>query len=334
MVEASPCVAPRPRARLESHPQLPRLVLPPPSFSFSSPSSLSSLLVPPHPVPGVDHQRKSRGKPSAVAPKGKTGPPFPPPPPLLSLLASPPLSSANARMLSPLSPQPSLPSPTFTPLPSPSPSSGGQRRRTQSRRQQSLLARAFQGVGVGPSRAQTSGSESSGGFSRSGTGYGDGSMGGTSGGASSTRSRRTKRRHLELSEGDTLTIGSPLPTTNSKAPLKAVPSPPLPTSPSAPTAQPTTPEPELNRLEIVRQLGTGSYAVVYLVREVLDQPAGRKRSDSGSDLEWDMEGEDGIVGLGTGAGKGRVYGREFGELDPSFLSRPLASATVRGKRKR
>lgn len=34
-----------------------------------------------------------------------------------------------------------------------------------------------------------------------------------------------------------------------------------------------------------------------------------------------MEGEDGIVGLGTGAGKGRTYGREFGELDlPSFFS--------------
>ncbi|KAL7411748.1 hypothetical protein BDY24DRAFT_120511 [Mrakia frigida] len=219
-------------------------------------------------------------------------------------------------MLSPLSPQPSLPSPTFTPLPSPSPSSQGQRVRTSSRRNKSVsvsLARAFLSLGVTGEATSTlledsaaGGSDSSGGFSRSGTGYGDGSVGG-----SSSRSRRTKRRHLELSEGDTIQIGQPIPTTSSSAPLQAVRSSPLPSSPppSSSTSTSTESEPGLNRLEIVRQLGTGSYAVVYLVREVLDQPTGRKRSDSGSELEWDMEGEDGIVGLGTG--KGRCYGREF-----------------------
>jgi len=243
------------------------------------------------------------------------------------------------RMLSPLSPQPSLPSPTFTPLPSPSPSSRGQRVRTSSRRNKSVsvsLARAFLSLGVAGGQAaledSTGGSDSSGGFSRSGTGYGDGSVGGGEGsGGSSNRSRRTKRRHLELSEGDTIQIGQPIPTTSSSAPLKVVrpdPSilPPPPTTTSSTSSSSTESEPGLNRLEIVRQLGTGSYAVVYLVREVLDQPTGRKRSDSGSELEWDMEGEDGIVGLGTGAGKGRSYGREFGESSsllsppPSFLS--------------
>ena len=235
-------------------------------------------------------------------------------------------------MLSPLSPQPSLPSPTFTPQASPSPSSAA-RVRTSSRRKSLAvsvsLARAFLGQGLGPSstveEGQPGGSDfSSGGHSRSGTDYGEGS--GQGSGASS-RSRTRRRRHLELSEGDLLHIGHPLPGTTSHAPLQAVVSPPLPPtttsvgSPSGPT------EPSFHRLEIVRQLGTGSYAVVYLVKEVLDQPTGRKRSDSGSeDLEWDMEGEDGIVGLGTGAGRGREYGREFGQsrtLHSPASSRPL-----------
>jgi hypothetical protein len=233
-------------------------------------------------------------------------------------------------MLSPLSPQPSLPSPTFTPQASPSPSSAGQRVRTSSRRKSLAvsvsLARAFLGATIGPSTALDEGAQggsdfSSGGHSRSGTDYGEGSGHGS---GASSRSRTRTRRHLELSEGDLLHIGQPVPGTTSHAPLKAVRSPPLPTSTASPP--PGLSEPSFNRLEIVRQLGTGSYAVVYLVREVLDQPTGRKRSDSGSDdLEWDMEGEDGIVGLGTGAGRGREYGREFGQSARSTRRpRPLS----------
>ena len=249
--------------------------------------------------------------------------PFPPSP-SSTLLVKPRLVPGLPRMLSPLSPQPSLPSPTFTPQASPSPSSAA-RVRTSSRRKglavSVSLARAFLGAGIGPSTTLEEGGPvsdfSSGGHSRSGTDYGEGSGHGS---GASSRSRNPKRRHLELSEGDLLHIGHPLPGTTSQAPLQVVKSPPLPATSAV--SPPAPAEPSFTRLEIVRQLGTGSYAVVYLVREVLDQPTGRKRSDSGSDdLEWDMEGEDGIVGLGTGAGRGRRYGREFGESAPLHAAR-------------
>lgn len=91
-------------------------------------------------------------------------------------------------------------------------------------------------------------------------------------------------------------------TVPTSSPISAPPFPP----PSPPKINFTTP----NRLEIVRKLGRGSYAVVYLVREVLGDP----NSEGDDDDEWDMEGEDGVVGIGGGQGKGRQYGREFGKV--------------------
>lgn len=124
-----------------------------------------------------------------------------------------------------------------------------------------------------------------------------------------------KRRLLEppFTEGDILAPHKPLPASSSLAPL-------LPVKPHRfQQRQAEIPPPALNRLEIVRRLGTGSYAVVYLVREVLDEA----ESD---DLEWELESEDGIVGLGAGTGRGRQYGREFGEL--ASLPPAVSSALV------
>lgn len=88
--------------------------------------------------------------------------------------------------------------------------------------------------------------------------------------------------------------------------------------------------------EVVRRLGTGSYAVVYLVREVLHlvashPPSLRADVDDGRDLDMsldghlfdDCDGDDNGAGGDTGRGfksyiadgneehDGNVYGREF-----------------------
>lgn len=99
----------------------------------------------------------------------------------------------------------------------------------------------------------------------------------------------------------------------------------LPAQPQPPPTPPKLNFSTPNRLEIVRKLGRGSYAVVYLVREVLGDP---KLEGTDDDDEWDMEGEDGVVGIGAGQGKGRQYGREFGK----FSSRHDAAAESAAKR--
>lgn len=85
--------------------------------------------------------------------------------------------------------------------------------------------------------------------------------------------------------------------------------------------------------EVVRRLGSGSYAVVYLVREVLSRSAGERgpASDDGhvaGRLELDGEGENaGVAGV--------TYGREFAvkclskaNLDEEALEAQMAEVTI------
>ena len=100
--------------------------------------------------------------------------------------------------------------------------------------------------------------------------------------------------------------------------------------------------PPAHELEIVRRLGTGSYAIVYLAREVLRRPKSSRPS-------WDADEDDiglvigghmdcvGIEGFGNGASRRNgysedvVYGREFAvkclskaNLDDQALAAQLA----------
>lgn len=103
--------------------------------------------------------------------------------------------------------------------------------------------------------------------------------------------------------------------------------------------------PPAPELEIVRRLGTGSYAIVYLAREALrfSRPAALRPSSTRSKTEDDGDGDDGMVvggrmdSVGHGASKGNrssenvIYGREFAvkclskaNLDDQALAAQLA----------
>lgn len=125
-----------------------------------------------------------------------------------------------------------------------------------------------------------------------------------------------------FTEGDILTPYQSLPASSSSAPLLPVRSPSQSTfgggsSDSSPEGTVDGDgDPAVRSLEIVRKLGTGSYAVVYLVREVL---AGKDSPSSDDDLFDGLDGDD----VAAGARAKRVYGREFGASHP-LLPRPAS----------
>ncbi|CED85242.1 protein kinase [Phaffia rhodozyma] len=159
----------------------------------------------------------------------------------------------------------------------------------------------------------------------------DGSRGPSTAGDTGSSSRQSRRsRHAPVDppfvEGDIITPYQPLPAASSSAPLLPVPS----SSPlgSRPIDQPDG-QHDLKRLEVVRRLGIGSYAVVYLVREVIDQ------NDSHNDQEWDFgeldEDEDGVGSRSDH----RTYGKEFAlkclskqDLDDESLEIQMFEATI------
>lgn len=244
-------------------------------------------------------------------------------------------------LVAPLSPAPQHPSVTFQPSTFPSPplgyagtNRGSGRSRTISRnRSLAVSVSLSKGVLSSQAAATTTGSPviEEGTVTGSSTGDSDflgawssfglknrswtrevdtpeGSRGPSSaGGASSRQSRRSRNAPVDppFVEGDLITPYQPLPAASSSAPLLPVPSSsPLRDSP----INLAEGEHELKNLEIVRKLGTGSYAVVYLVREVLDQ------KEVHNDQEWELgeldEDEDGVASRSPV----RTYGREFGML--------------------
>ncbi len=99
----------------------------------------------------------------------------------------------------------------------------------------------------------------------------------------------------------------------------------------------TASDPEPAReFEVVRRLGRGSYAVVYLVREVLER--GRQFSDDGC-IGGRMDGADPNTSVDGTLRTSRVYGREYAlkvlskaNLDEQAISAQMAE--VRGLRYR
>lgn len=125
-----------------------------------------------------------------------------------------------------------------------------------------------------------------------------------------------------FTEGDVLTPYQSLPASASTAPLLPVRSPAASHFGSSDTASPegtvdgeaassASGEADIRSLEIVRKLGVGSYAVVYLVREVITD---KDSPSSDDDLFDGLDGDD----VAAGARSHRVYGREFGT---SFFER-------------
>lgn len=123
-----------------------------------------------------------------------------------------------------------------------------------------------------------------------------------------------------FTEGDVLTPYQSLPASTSNAPLLPVRSPSQsqfssdssPEGTVADSDSDAAQQEDVKSLEIVRKLGTGSYAVVYLVREVL---GGKDSPSSDDDLFDELDGD--VSGMATGKKSTRVYGKEFGSS--SFL---------------
>lgn len=88
------------------------------------------------------------------------------------------------------------------------------------------------------------------------------------------------------------------------------PEPATPSQPSSSIAAPSAEEPACT-FEVVRRLGTGSYAVVYLVREVLYRaPVGEDLcEDDGADLDMSMDGHGDMDT--ERIKRENVYGREY-----------------------
>jgi hypothetical protein len=152
--------------------------------------------------------------------------------------------------------------------------------------------------------------------------------GDSSGGRSSRRQSRSRRSMASsdggpldppFTEGDVLTPYQSLPASASSAPLLPVRSPAAShfggSTTDSNTASPEGTvdgetssaggEADVRSLEIVRKLGVGSYAVVYLVREVITD---KDSPSSDDDLFDGLDGDD----VAAGARSHRVYGREFG----------------------
>lgn len=75
-------------------------------------------------------------------------------------------------------------------------------------------------------------------------------------------------------------------------------------------AGPSSEEPA-RTFEVVKKLGTGSYAVVYLVREVLyraPEVEENEFEDDGADLDMSMDGHDDVEST---RGRSNEYGREY-----------------------
>lgn len=164
--------------------------------------------------------------------------------------------------------------------------------------------------------------------------------GDSSGGRSSRRQSRSRRSMASsdggpldppFTEGDVLTPYQSLPASASSAPLLPVRSPAASHfggSTESNTASPegtvdgeaasssASGEADIRSLEIVRKLGVGSYAVVYLVREVI---ADKDSPSSDDDLFDGLDGDD----VAAGARRHRVYGREFGASPLRSLNVPL-----------
>ena len=107
-----------------------------------------------------------------------------------------------------------------------------------------------------------------------------------------------------------------VPITPLRAPDLA-PSPQEPATPSQPSstiAGPSTDEPA-RTFEVVKKLGTGSYAVVYLVREVLyraPEESNDQYEDDGADLDMSMDGHSDSEGDRYGkVVRENEYGREY-----------------------
>ncbi|THH01120.1 hypothetical protein EW026_g1511 [Hermanssonia centrifuga] len=87
--------------------------------------------------------------------------------------------------------------------------------------------------------------------------------------------------------------------------------------------------------EVVRLLGTGSYAVVYLVREVLYRASFSGSDDYGSDLDMSADGHSDEEDNGRVVRRGNEYGREYAikllskaNLDEDALSAQMFEATI------
>ncbi|KAI0688037.1 hypothetical protein BC835DRAFT_1408201 [Cytidiella melzeri] len=104
-------------------------------------------------------------------------------------------------------------------------------------------------------------------------------------------------------------------------PITPLPSPNLalslsdtatPSQPSSSIARPSPEEPA-RTFEVVRRLGAGSYAVVYLVREVLYRvPDEDHFEDDGADLDMSMDGHGDAESVRSrSAGRANEYGREY-----------------------
>lgn len=94
--------------------------------------------------------------------------------------------------------------------------------------------------------------------------------------------------------------------------------------------------------EVVRRLGTGSYAVVYLVREVLHMESEEDRQrleceNDGEDLDMSLDGHESDVVCREKMPRGNVYGKEYAikllskaNLDEEALSAQMFEASRLG----
>ncbi|GJE95002.1 hypothetical protein PsYK624_111800 [Phanerochaete sordida] len=284
-----------------------------PAFGHSIPLAISTAFPPPPPTSQAGG-RLSPSSPSPSVPSSSLSSPSLPPTPSLGSAfpfpqqihhASPRLASAQLAKLttrSPFVPNASLPS---APVPVP-----GTRSPRSSKAPLPYPSMPSPGL-PSPSLAQST-------FSATNSYYGR-----TASGASSTRSSFSSTAIDVLAPGDVLGEGLELlgevarrvPIGESKEEVLA------------------------NAFEVVRRLGAGSYAVVYLVREVLRMGDCEEEDmgceSDGADLDMSMDGHDRDVACVRKEKRGPVYGKEYAvkllskaNLDEEALSAQMLEATI------